>query len=404
MNSDVQLIESTPQVVVLDNDEAAALRELGQQLASSRKWWGSEKELEVRSVIELVGAGGSAYRIAFRDVIGVVRIGMRQFHVMPKIPAAHFFYLASRSALAPRRTTSQVLLDRGMDFIELLCDWCVCASEELLQLGIRKDYSETSDVLDHVKGRIDVLATSAEVLMGRPKAVCHFEVLSEDSPLNRVVRAACERISRTASIGPALRRRAREVAYRLDDVGPLQHVDLRARIDRLTAKYSRVVPLAHLVLAGCGLSQTSGPHLCTAFLLRTPEIVEDALRSILRDALPEITVAKRRLALGETGLSMNPDLVFGDGAAVGDVKYRLLAADWSRSDLNQVVAFATAFGAPKCGVFAFRRQEAAQMPRAVPVGSVHASSFGWIASASIEPAESAARLIRETRSWLGTAS
>jgi hypothetical protein len=101
---------------------------------------------------------------------------------------------------------------------------------------------------------------------------------------------------------------------------------------------------------------------------------------------------------------MNPDLVFDDGAAVGDVKYRHLATDWSRSDLNQVVAFATAFHAPKCGLFAFKKQEAAELPRAVPVGSVRATSFGWLASASSEPAESAASLIRETRAWLCMAS
>ena len=403
MNADIQLIESVGQAIALDDDEVAALTALGRELASSRRWWGATGEPEARSVIDVASLGRSLYRVTFKDVIGVIRLGFRQFHVMPKIPVPHFLYLASRCELAPRRTRLPVHLDRGMAFMEMLCDWCIGAAEELLRSGIRRDYAETSDTLDYVQGRIDVLATSEEVLMGRPKAVCHFDVLSEDMPLNRVIRAACERISRTASLTQKLRQRAREVAYRMDDVGPLQSVDLRAKVDRLTVKYTRAIPLAHLVLSGCGLSHTKGIHTCTAFLLRTPEMIEDALRSILKAGLPEIAVAKCGIALGETGLSMNPDLVFGAGVAVGDVKYRHLGHDWARADLNQVVAFATAFHAEKCAVFAFSRDADAPLPRQVPVGHINAKAFGWVASDSSTPEQSAKAIVRGARLWLGLA-
>ena len=86
-----------------------------------------------------------------------------------------------------------------------------------------------------------------------------------------------------------------------------------------------MVPLALLVLAGCGISSTAGKQVGTAFLIRTPDLIEDGMRNMLSELLPEAAITKRRLILGESGLSMNPDLVFGAGSAVGDVKYRYLS-------------------------------------------------------------------------------
>jgi hypothetical protein len=98
---------------------------------------------------------------------------------------------------------------------------------------------------------------------------------------------------------------------------------------------------------------------------------------------------------------MNPDLVFGAGLAVGDVKYRHLGRDWQRSDLNQVVAFATAFHASNCALFAFSKSETAPVPRPLPVGIVRVKAFGWIASNSYTPVCSAQAMLRGVRSWLG---
>ena len=92
------------------------------------------------------------------------------------------------------------------------------------------------------------------------------------------------------------------------------------------------------------VTSAKGADLAWTFLIRTPEMVEAGIRVILAESLVPIRVTKEaRQAIGSS-LTFNPDLVFDHGAAVGDVKYRLAGADWSRPDLYQAIAFAEAFG------------------------------------------------------------
>jgi 5-methylcytosine-specific restriction enzyme subunit McrC len=92
--------------------------------------------------------------------------------------------------------------------------------------------------------------------------------------------------------------------------------------DRLSQNYVHSVSLARLILDGCGISLSDGKTHGTSFLVRTPELIEDGLRSIIETGLPNIPVKKRRQILGDSGLSINPDIVFGDGLAIADVKYK----------------------------------------------------------------------------------
>jgi hypothetical protein len=200
-------------------------------------------------------------------------------------------------------------------------------------------------------------------------------------------------------VDPALRARARQVAYRMDDVGAMQPNDLRVQVDRLTANYSRLLNLSKLVLAGLGLTVAAGRHIGTAFLIRTPELIEDGLRSILKDGLQDIKISKRRLMLGDSGLSINPDLVFGSTLAVADVKYRLLGKDWSKSDFNQVVTFATGFRTNSAAVIGFSHG-AVTLPRPVSVGAVKVRAFSWAAFSEADPKASASALTAQLHSWL----
>lgn len=400
VETELSATESQPAVLELSELEAAMLSALGRELASTRSWWGGTGDAPERSVIGVERLSADRYRVTFRDVIGAVRLGHRQLHVGPKIPLRHFIYLAGKSSLVPRLSASSVRVESSDAFMEVLVRWTLDAAEELLRLGLRKDYKNFVDELPEVRGRPLSCETALNALRGRAVAVCEFEELSDDAPLNRIVRSACERIARLGVISDESRRRARMVAYRMDDVGPAQPGDLRTRVDRLSRSYSRAVPLALLVLAGCGISTNLGNSTGTTFLIRTPELVEDGLRSLLSASLPHIGITKRRLMLGESGLSVNPDLVFGSGLGVGDVKYRYLGPDWNRTDFNQLIAFAAAFRCNRALLLGFVRDASASRPRSAPVGSVMASAFGWNASATVAPEESAALLAAHVRQWL----
>lgn len=104
------------------------------------------------------------------------------------------------------------------------------------------------------------------------------------------------------------------------------------------------IALGRNLLRWTGRSLAEGGAAAWTFLIRTPEMVEAGVRSVLAERLGPGTVRKEGRQLVGSTLTFNPDLVFGGPAvAVGDVKYKLAGGDWDRSDLYQVVAFATAF-------------------------------------------------------------
>lgn len=400
MTGEVTAVESVPVELSLDPGQVDVLRSLGRELVAKSAWWGSENPEKERSVVDVVLLGGGRYSVKFRDVIGAVRLGSLHVRVVPKIPEPHFRHIVFRSSIAPRMADSALVVDAGLDYKNLLAHWLIDEAERLLRRGLRVGYSEEVDELPMVRGRIDVLATAIANQLGRPIAHCHFEELSEDTPLNRVVKAACQLVASGPGYASLLRRRAIRVASRMEGVGQLVAADRHARVCRLTLSYGRVLPLARLVLEYGGVSTRLGSCEGRAFLLRTPELIEDGMRRIIASGLEGYQVRKQRLLLGGSGVSMNPDLVFESGLAVGDVKYRSLKKDWDTSSLYQVVAFSAGFRARHCAIFGFSASSSGVLPRELLVGGIGVRTFAWNAGIDAIPAESEAKLVDEVRVWL----
>jgi hypothetical protein len=138
----------------------------------------------------------------------------------------------------------------------------------------------------------------------------------------------------------------------------------------------------------------------TSFLLRTPEIIEDGLRSIIAEGLPGIQVKKRRQMLGDSGISMNPDIVFGDRLAIADVKYKYFGRDWNRNDFNQIVAFATAFDSRRCALFGFVSESIFPKTAIVNVGRVEATRIAWPIGTGESPGFVAQTMVEGLYRWL----
>jgi hypothetical protein len=98
-------------------------------------------------------------------------------------------------------------------------------------------------------------------------------------------------------------------------------------------------------------------------------------------------------------LTFNPDLVFGNRLAVGDVKYKLFGRDWNRPDLNQVLAFAVAFRTTHCAVVGFRTP-ATKPLASLTVGDTKVREICWTADASIAPSAAANDLVTLANEWL----
>jgi 5-methylcytosine-specific restriction endonuclease McrBC regulatory subunit McrC len=324
-----RLTESKTSTVTLTDSQADELRRIGRALASQKQWWGASDDADTpnRSVVRCERLADARYTVRVSDAIGAIGLGDLQLIIEPKIPLPHLLYLLVESNQVPRSLYERSSLGVDDNFFSVIARWFVHTCEVLLRHGLVSDYGRVTADLPCARGRIHTVKTAQSVLAGRPVIRCEFDRFGEDTSLNRVLKAAVLRLLGLPGLPLGLRERCRRIHYRLSDVGELRRADLGVRPDALSRSYRDAHPLALAILASTGLSMEEGGKSTWTFLFRTPEAVEEGLRNSLRIHLePAWKVQKTaKILLGDRNRSLNPDLVFGDNEAVGDVKYHLTA-------------------------------------------------------------------------------
>jgi 5-methylcytosine-specific restriction enzyme subunit McrC len=388
------VIESTSANLELTDSEASALVATGQRLASDTAWFGQAAS-EERSVIRCTPLGGGRWAVRVQDAVGVIRVGNVQIVVQPKIPVPHLLHLFSKALQVPRLEDQPTEAEAASALWELVARWFVRATMGVLRRDLSRDYQSRQDVLRAVRGQVQNLPTARAYYTGRLELHCTFDDFVTDTPLNRLVKAAAREVSRSRLLTDAVRRDAQRIIARLEDVGALLPGDLVAPVERRTWYYRDAAVLARHILRAVGRSVAGGLASAWTFLIRTPELVETGLRQALIDGMPDVRIRKVSAPLAGTSMRVNPDLVFGDGRAVGDVKYKRTDAEWNRPDLYEVVAFAAAFRVSDAVLLYF--SEVGIEPRGVGVGDIQVSSIAWNCSLTPDVAEGA--LCRAVREW-----
>jgi 5-methylcytosine-specific restriction enzyme subunit McrC len=395
--------ETTPRVLDLSEEDADALAAAGKRLAGAGAYWGhvvadADNPAET-TVIRCDRLTHGRYRVTVAEAVGIVALSSLQLVVEPKIPPAHFRYLLERSPAFPRLDDQQATAAESSELWDLVAAWFVAALERLLRRGLVADYEEQHEDLPYMRGTVHAVETASAYYRGRVSFSCLFDEFGLDSPMNRVLRAATATIAAAPVLKLELRKRARHALSRFIGVGELRPGDARHAPERRSAHYAMGLQLARHVLAATGRTIAPGSTPAWTFLIRTPELIEDAVRSILRRGLHDvIDVKKSGRQLKPSKLTINPDLVFGS-TAVGDVKYSLLSSDWKRSHLYQAVAFATGYRVSRAGVFGFT--STGTRPPELQVGPVHLRAFTWLANDAVAPQAAEAKFVNEARTWIG---
>jgi 5-methylcytosine-specific restriction enzyme subunit McrC len=406
------LQESVATELQLADDEALALQKLGNQLASKRTWWGAaqadatelaEEDQETAreaSVLTVTPSLPGKWRVRVNDAVGVVSIGSLQLLIQPKIPLAHLLFLFEKARSFPPRLEEQRAEVAGsLSLWGLVARWFVDELERVLRLDLIRDYLDVEDEVQAARGRIDPLGTARLFYAGLPALACEFDEFGLDTPLNRVLKAGAGTVARSPLLDRDLRQRSIRLLARMDEVGDLRPTDTAVRGDRRTGHYASSLILARHLLQGEGRTLVAGGELAWTFLIRTPEMVEAGIREILAERLGSTYVQKVGRQAKGSKLTFNPDLVFGDGYAVGDVKYKLSTGDWTRADLYQSIAFAEAFETHRGCVIRFRRLAVGAVED-VTVGSKTIHEVTWLADDDVSAKSAASDMAGQVEAWL----
>lgn len=402
------LTEAAERTVSLTPAQAQALGELGRNLASKATHWSEYADSDEedgpprnRAVIRCWATDDPhRWRVQVTDVIGLITIDGLQLEIRPKIPTQHFLHLMTRAGSFPR--VAEALADAEPDdhLWELVARAYVAETDDLLRLGLLRNYEEKSERLRVVRGRVHALATASDFYRGRIGATCTYEEFTVDTAFNRTLKAAASVIAGSSTLSFPLRRAGRRISLRLDEVGRLRPGDLAMPLERRLGHYRDAVTLARHIIRREGRSLTSGTTRSWSFLLRTPDLVESAVLQILQERLDSRhLVRKRGKKLPGSGLTVNPDLLFGRQLAVGDVKYKLAQGGWRRPDLYEVVAFAAAFRCRDATLIQFS-DHGAHRPSPALIGEHRVVELVWRTDHNAQTAED--DLVASVSSWLAT--
>lgn len=265
--------------------------------------------------------------------------------------------------------------------------------------GLYREYVPEWDRLPYVRGRLDVPAAACRPW--DPRVPCAFEDHTADIDDNRILAWTLDRVLRSGLCGertlPAVRQacRALEGAVRLAPYGPEACVG--RRYHRLNGDYRPLHALARFFLDHAGPAHTLGDHAMVPFIVHMPRLFERFVAAWLAAHLPRSLKLRRQHAVpvGEAGhLRFVADLLLTDAAtdwplAVLDTKYRPMSDGPDAGDLEQVVAYAEAFG---CERAALVYPQAVSRPP-FRVGRIRVRALGFPLDGDLEGAGRA--LLRE---------
>lgn len=111
--------------------------------------------------------------------------------------------------------------DAGASWVDLAGRVLVAWHGRQRRRGLALGYSERIQTMSGVRGRLLVAPTARRSLLQQGKAVCRFQEVSTDTPVNRVVKAALSDVARSSAATRATRDLARDVVRQLAAVTDL---------------------------------------------------------------------------------------------------------------------------------------------------------------------------------------
>lgn len=392
------MVESTPLSIQLDPEQLRQLRSLSRQLASDSVWWGHPDDWDSpeRQVIEIQSLAADQYIVQIKDAVGSIQLSGLQIIISPKIPLAHFSYIAKSSfGLTGRSAESRTTLDRGDSFFDLVYSWFLASSSQIALEGLARDYKDLSENSSWVRGKINAVSTATNFAIGKPLANCQFQDYTVNIPLNQILATAL----RIGSLRGGAGTRSKDeltVSRHLLEVSSFSDTRFLPSRAAVPSRYLEAVGLATSIIEGTGRALEFGGKAARSFLLRTPPIIERGIRNILSARLP-VRIRPGGRVLKPTQLRVSPDLEVGPPPFTADVKYKINRGNWNRTDLAQAVFFAAAYDSPLAAVLTFADADY-RLPE-VPVGRIKVTSLSWLIDGNSTPEESEDALVRAMQDW-----
>ncbi len=315
-----------------------------------------EQLLSVGNLVSLTPLWGEGtYELRAGSTAGTVVLPSLRLLIRPKVGLENLFFLLGFGSGITRWGEEQFPYEQDPDLFKAVTWVFESEVRRALAQGMVRGYQPRSETLTTIRGRIDV-AGQLRVRQGRPFPLeCHFEEYTEDTELNRVVKAAHRRLLQVPQLDARLVSKLRHRYRAFDTVADVEHSQGSVPeliFTRLNRHWEVVGRLARLILRQQSLRDREGALVGTAFTVDMNGLFERFVEAIVREearraGLKLISQAPRKLA---ERVAIRPDLVLRGGGrdlAVADAKYKEPSpGEVPRPDLYQLLAYCVSLGLP----------------------------------------------------------
>lgn len=199
------------------------------------------------------------------------------------------------SGLAQFRERFDAEVEQSPDIKSLLARLLCKATENRLHRNLSFGYRARRETLTRVRGRIDLLKTEADNLLQKGKIACRYSELTVDTPRNRLVRVAHQRLA-SLQLDEGLANRCRKLEQSLERMGVGAELPTRAEI--ASEQFARhesddrlLVSLANAVFNVVLPSETPGWRLIFSAqrheVKKFSELFEKAVGNLFKVELPK---------------------------------------------------------------------------------------------------------------------
>ena len=300
------------------------------------------------------------------QVVGILVIPGKTLEILPKIDGEdsnvravliHMLAVAYNLRVVDGKLAA--LAVQQHDLLELLVRLFADQLLAAVRRGLPRRYISHEEDLKLLRGKLNVTRQITYLAFRPDLLACRFDELSEDTPLNRVLKAAVSRltcITRSAANARLLAQLAAYLDFVGDSPNPLCEP---VRLDRTNTAFHDLYALACLFLQGDWQSTRSGDSLGFSLLFPMNDLFEKFIGQSLKRTLhrPVYLQDRRHHVLTNTNgssiFNLKPDAVINvsDCSIILDTKWKSLTPDKQEtlgvkeSDIYQILAYGQAYRA-----------------------------------------------------------
>ena len=305
------------------------------------------------------------------QVVGILATSGMTLEILPKIDGddgevrkALVCMLSATWGLPVADGELAALDTQRHDLLELLIRLFADRLLAVVRRGMPRRYLAYEEDLALLRGKLNVKRQFTHLIVRRDCLACRFDELSEDTPLNRVFKAAVIRlvgIARSAANARRLAELTARFEFVSDSPDPLREF---VQFDRTNIAFHDLYRLARLFLAGDWQSTTGGRAEGFTLLFAMNRLFEEFIGKSLKRALAPCPVhlqhSKHCVVKNADGglFGLRPDAVIKEPTPIIlDTKWKRLTCEEktlggetlgvAQADIYQMLAYAQAYDASR---------------------------------------------------------